>query len=179
MPSAWQRHRQDDRHELAAEARRLVAPLGDGVAEGIVVSLRRVHWKDLHDVSACVDHELEGDQATAAGLDRWPRRQARLGQQSGPRHAAPRPHRAARAERDRPEHRRDDFCQRIAAIIRNHEKRLINVRVVPLTEEMPVDRTFKFRIHAALKMDPAPEPVQFDSVVRQGTGTIRIEGGSA
>ncbi|MGL4552063.1 MAG: type VI secretion system baseplate subunit TssE [Gemmataceae bacterium] len=77
------------------------------------------------------------------------------------------------------EDERGDFCRRIEAIIRAHEPRLISVRVVSLTEELPVDRTFRFRIHARLKMDPAPEPVQFDSVLRAATWNFRIEGGGA
>lgn len=71
---------------------------------------------------------------------------------------------------------RIEFCRQLEAIIRQHEPRLMSVRVVPLTNDVPIDRTFKFQIRAKLKMDPAPEPVQFDTTVRAATGTIKIEG---
>jgi type VI secretion system protein ImpF len=74
---------------------------------------------------------------------------------------------------------RDDFCRQIEAIIRTHEPRLMSVQVVSLSDEAPIDRTFRFRILARLKMDPAPQPVQFDSVMRAATGNFRIEEGAA
>ena len=77
-----------------------------------------------------------------------------------------------------PEDRRI-FCDQIASIIRTHEPRLIKVDVKGIGNDAPVDRTFRFRIHAELNVDPEPEPIRFDSVVTQGTGSIRLEEGRA
>lgn len=71
---------------------------------------------------------------------------------------------------------RDLFCGRLAAILRQHEPRLKNISVEPMDEHVPVDRTFRFRIHGLLMVDPVPEEIHFDSVVRPATGTVRVEG---
>jgi type VI secretion system protein ImpF len=58
--------------------------------------------------------------------------------------------------------------------IRNFEPRLENVRVTlePVDE---TDRTVRFRIDAQLKVDPAPEPITFDSVWQSG-GKFTLRG---
>jgi type VI secretion system protein ImpF len=69
---------------------------------------------------------------------------------------------------------RDDFCRVIQAIINQLEPRLIKVSVVPLTTSEPLDRTFRFRIDAMLRTEPAPEPIVFDSNVEPATGDVKI-----
>jgi type VI secretion system protein ImpF len=69
---------------------------------------------------------------------------------------------------------RDDFCRIIQAVINQLEPRLIKVSVVPLTTSEPLDRTFRFRIDAMLRTEPAPEPIVFDSNVEPATGDVKI-----
>ncbi len=68
------------------------------------------------------------------------------------------------------------FCRQIEEIIRRHEPRLANVQVVPASEGESLDRSFAFRILAELDVDPAPEPVLFDSHLRQATSTFEVGG---
>jgi type VI secretion system protein ImpF len=73
---------------------------------------------------------------------------------------------------------RNRFCRSIEEIIRQHEPRLLRVEVQPVSESEPIDRTLRFRIDALLRVDPAPEPVSFDSVVKPATGTVEVRGAS-
>jgi type VI secretion system protein ImpF len=57
---------------------------------------------------------------------------------------------------------RDRFCRTLEKVIRQHEPRLLEVRVHSTTDSEPVDRIFRFRIDALLRIEPAPEPVAFD-----------------
>ncbi|HEY7155828.1 MAG TPA: type VI secretion system baseplate subunit TssE [Gemmataceae bacterium] len=69
---------------------------------------------------------------------------------------------------------REDFCRVIQDIIVQLEPRLLKVSVSPLSPSEPLDRTFHFRIDALLRIDPAPEPVVFDSNVEATTGGVEI-----
>jgi type VI secretion system protein ImpF len=71
---------------------------------------------------------------------------------------------------------RQKFCNRIKEIIGRHEPRLVNVEVRPVTEGETIDRSFAFRIVAELDVDPAPEPVQFDSHLKPATHTFEVGG---
>jgi type VI secretion system protein ImpF len=61
----------------------------------------------------------------------------------------------------------------IETAIRNFEPRFINVKVTmePLSN---IDRMFKFRIEASLDIEPAPEPVVFDTVLQMGSGNFAV-----
>ena len=83
----------------------------DGIAERLVVALGRIHRKDLHDPTFGIDDELENDQAKTARARLQRIGQSRIGQQPWRRHAASSPNSAPRAERDRPQHRGDDFAE--------------------------------------------------------------------
>jgi type VI secretion system protein ImpF len=69
---------------------------------------------------------------------------------------------------------RDDFCRVIQDIIIQLEPRLLKVSVSPLSASEPLDRTFRFRIDAMLRIDPAPEPIVFDSNIEAATGGVEI-----
>jgi type VI secretion system protein ImpF len=69
---------------------------------------------------------------------------------------------------------REDFCQIIQTVLTQLEPRLTRVSVVPLTTSEPLDRTFRFRIDAMLRTEPAPEPIVFDSNVEPATGDVEI-----
>lgn len=71
---------------------------------------------------------------------------------------------------------RKKFCGRIREIIERHEPRLANVEVLPVTAGETLDRSFAFRIVAELDVDPAPEPVQFDSHLKPATHTFEVGG---
>ncbi len=46
----------------------------------------------------------------------------------------------------------------------------------PLTGAEPLDRTLRFRIEALLRVEPAPEPVAFDSTLEPGAGGFAVRG---
>lgn len=76
------------------------------------------------------------------------------------------------AQRDRAE-----FCTSIAQLIRQHEPRLMDIAVVELAQ--PDERQLRFRIDALLRVDPAPEPVVFDTVLESSTGAMVVRGDAA
>jgi len=69
-----------------------------------------------------------------------------------------------------------EFLRELQTIIREYEPRFQSVSVEPAPNPDPQDRTFRFRIDALLIAEPAPEPIVFDSELRPGTGTFKIEG---
>ena len=69
------------------------------------------------------------------------------------------------------------FVRILEDVIGKFESRLQNVRVIPLEDADPEDRILRFRIEAMLRMEPAPEPVAFDSAMQQISGNIEVRGG--
>ena len=67
------------------------------------------------------------------------------------------------------------FCRLIEDVIRNNEPRLFEVRVTPRTEGEPDDRVLRFRIEGLLRVEPAPEQVAFDSLVKPATGNVEVK----
>lgn len=62
-------------------------------------------------------------------------------------------------------HDRERLRKAVEAAVAHFEPRLRNVAVTML-EGREFDRTLRFRIDALLDVDPAPEPVTFDSVLQ-------------
>ena len=58
---------------------------------------------------------------------------------------------------------REWFCREVEETIKRFEPRLARVRVWLKEAEMPLDRMLRLRIDAVLLVDPAPQPVAFDS----------------
>ncbi|HLE61860.1 MAG TPA: GPW/gp25 family protein, partial [Pyrinomonadaceae bacterium] len=60
--------------------------------------------------------------------------------------------------------------------VRRFEQRLDNV-VVSVEPVKSTERILRFRIDAHLRIDPAPEPITFDTVLQLGNGeyTVRAE----
>lgn len=56
------------------------------------------------------------------------------------------------------------------------EPRLMNVRVNLSDTDDPNDRTLRFRIDALLRVDPAPEPVAYDSRLDASIGDFTVQG---
>ena len=61
----------------------------------------------------------------------------------------------------------------VETAIRHFEPRFLDLKI---TFEPPssTDRQMRFRIEASLDMDPAPEPIAFDSVLQIGTGGFAV-----
>jgi type VI secretion system protein ImpF len=58
--------------------------------------------------------------------------------------------------------------------IKIFEPRFIDLKVTMLPISN-VEREFKFRIEANLDVEPAPEPVSFDTVLQMGSGEFRVQ----
>jgi len=65
--------------------------------------------------------------------------------------------------------------QAIEAAVSTFEPRLEGV-VVTLEQMSETDRSVRFRIDARLKVEPAPEPVTFDTMLQLGTGEFVVKG---
>jgi type VI secretion system protein ImpF len=63
----------------------------------------------------------------------------------------------------------------IQETIATFESRLENV-VVTLEGKRDTERALRFRIDARLKVEPAPEPVTFDTVLQLGSGQYNVQG---
>jgi type VI secretion system protein ImpF len=61
----------------------------------------------------------------------------------------------------------------IEEAVRRFEQRLEGV-VVSVEPALPTDRVLRFRIDARLKVDPAPEPITFDTVLQLGSGEYEV-----
>jgi type VI secretion system protein ImpF len=59
--------------------------------------------------------------------------------------------------------------------IRRFEQRLENV-IVSFEPGRATERVLRFRIDARLKVDPAPEPITFDTVLQLGSGQYQVRG---
>lgn len=63
----------------------------------------------------------------------------------------------------------------VEAAIRHFEPRLTGVSVT-LVEGQQSERALRFRIDGMLRVDPAPEPVSFDSVLQLQNKAFRVRG---
>ncbi|MEM6471729.1 MAG: type VI secretion system baseplate subunit TssE [Planctomycetota bacterium] len=70
----------------------------------------------------------------------------------------------------------EDLRQLILRAIENFEPRLINVHVKLADTNDPSDRALRFRIDAMLRVDPAPEPVIYDSRLDATSGDFLVKG---
>lgn len=68
---------------------------------------------------------------------------------------------------------REGLRQRVEMSIRVFEPRLEGVRVA-LEKVEENDRSVHFRIEAQLRVEPAPEPVVFDTMLQVGSGEVRV-----
>jgi type VI secretion system protein ImpF len=69
---------------------------------------------------------------------------------------------------------RDRLRLSLTVAIGRFEPRLTGI-VVTLAEGRASDRTLRFRIDGVLRVEPAPEPVRFDSVLRLDTGAFVVQ----
>jgi type VI secretion system protein ImpF len=71
---------------------------------------------------------------------------------------------------------REEFCRKLQGVLRHYEPRFKNVTVRLLDNATPLDRTLRFRIDALLRVDPAPEPIVFDSMLDPSSSTFIVKG---
>lgn len=64
--------------------------------------------------------------------------------------------------------------QEIEEAIKRFEQRLEGV-IVSVEPVRSTDRVLRFRIDARLKVDPAPEPITFDTVLQLGSGEYQVQ----
>lgn len=62
----------------------------------------------------------------------------------------------------------------IETAIKNFEPRFLDLRVT-LEPISTTDKSLRFRIEANLNMEPSPEPVAFDTVLKVGSGDFEIK----
>lgn len=68
------------------------------------------------------------------------------------------------------------MTQALESALKRFEPRFINIKVTmePLSN---VDRMLRFKIEANLDIEPAPEPVVFDTVLQMGSGSFAVKEG--
>jgi type VI secretion system protein ImpF len=59
--------------------------------------------------------------------------------------------------------------------LRRFEPRLEDV-VVSVASSSVLERAFRFRIEARLRIDPVPEPISFDTTLQLGSGNFAVKG---
>ena len=70
------------------------------------------------------------------------------------------------------------LLRELLSTIKLFEPRIANVSIVPLESEEIMLKHFRFRIDGILLMDPAPEPISFDTVIELKSGACRLSGGA-
>jgi len=70
---------------------------------------------------------------------------------------------------------RENFAKLIQKIILQFECRFKSVNISVLTNDTSMDRTFRFRIDALLKIEPAVKPVVFDSSMEPVSRSINVK----
>ena len=63
----------------------------------------------------------------------------------------------------------------LEATLRRFEPRLEDV-VVSVVNASLLERAFRFKIEARLRVDPVPEPISFDTTLQLGSGNFAVKG---
>ena len=74
---------------------------------------------------------------------------------------------------------RDRLRAQIEQAIRRFEPRLAQVHVVLVDGDNTLDATLRLRIEALLRIEPAPEPITFDTLVDPATAEVQVKTNSA
>ena len=74
--------------------------------------------------------------------------------------------------------RRDALRAEIEATIRRFEPRLANLRVSLVDRKDQLASTLRLRIDALLLVEPAPEPIAFDTLIDAATAEVEVRAGS-
>jgi type VI secretion system protein ImpF len=70
--------------------------------------------------------------------------------------------------------RRDALRAEVEATIRRFDPRLDNVRVTLIDNREQLDPTLHLRIDALLLVEPAPEPIAFDTLIDAATAEVEV-----
>ena len=69
---------------------------------------------------------------------------------------------------------RETLRREIEDTIRRFEPRFRSVHVTIVESENPLEATLRLRIEALLRVEPAPEPISFDTVVDSVTASVLV-----
>ena len=72
---------------------------------------------------------------------------------------------------------RNKLVRQVVATIAMFEPRLTNVRLVLVESADAGKKDVRLRIEAMLRMDPVPEPIQFDTVIELKRANCHLSGG--
>jgi type VI secretion system protein ImpF len=68
-----------------------------------------------------------------------------------------------------------DLTLALETTLRRFEPRLEDV-VVSVANASVLERAFRFKIEARLRIDPVPEPISFDTTLQLGSGNFAVKG---
>jgi len=68
-----------------------------------------------------------------------------------------------------------DLTLALEATLRRFEPRLEDI-VVSVASASVLERAFRFKIEARLRIDPVPEPISFDTTLQLGSGNFAVKG---
>ena len=68
-----------------------------------------------------------------------------------------------------------DLTLALEATLKRFEPRLEDV-VVSVASTSVLERAFRFKIEARLRIDPVPEPISFDTTLQIGSGNFAVKG---
>jgi type VI secretion system protein ImpF len=68
-----------------------------------------------------------------------------------------------------------DLTLALEATLRRFEPRLEDV-VVSVANTSVLERAYRFKIEARLRIDPVPEPISFDTTLQLGSGNFAVKG---
>jgi type VI secretion system protein ImpF len=68
-----------------------------------------------------------------------------------------------------------DLTLALEATLKRFEPRLEDV-VVSVASTSVLERAFRFKIEARLRIDPVPEPISFDTTLQLGSGNFAVKG---
>jgi type VI secretion system protein ImpF len=69
----------------------------------------------------------------------------------------------------------NDLTRALELTLKRFEPRLEDV-VVSVANASVLERAFRFRIEARLRIDPVPEPISFDTTLQLGSGNFAVKG---
>jgi type VI secretion system protein ImpF len=68
-----------------------------------------------------------------------------------------------------------DLTLALEATLKRFEPRLEDI-VVSVANASVLERAFRFKIEARLRIDPVPEPISFDTTLQLGSGNFAVKG---
>jgi type VI secretion system protein ImpF len=70
---------------------------------------------------------------------------------------------------------RHDLTLALETTLKRFEPRLEDI-VVSVANASALERAFRFKIEARLRIDPVPEPISFDTTLQLGSGNFAVKG---